>query len=123
MTGGGVVGVLLPDKKAHKHVTDSLIEAARRQGITVKRLEEGQPLDQAGHLDALVHKIRTPGKAAGGPQAECPAGWGALHARPGTGLGRRPAARSHDACSPPAWRRVGTGARTVQTGAPRPPLA
>ncbi|KFM26224.1 Inositol-tetrakisphosphate 1-kinase 1 [Auxenochlorella protothecoides] len=55
-----VLGILLPQKKACKHLTPALLHRAADEGVTLRVLEEGVPLAAQGHFDVLLHKIRSP---------------------------------------------------------------
>lgn len=65
-TRSPVLGILLPQKKASKHLTPSLLHHASAEGVTLRVLEEGVPLISQGRFDVLLHKIRSPGGTIGG---------------------------------------------------------
>ena len=47
--------------QAKKHLTPKLIDSALQQGIRLIPADPSKPLEELGHIDALLHKIRDEG--------------------------------------------------------------
>jgi hypothetical protein len=56
------VGVALKKEKARKHIRDELLSCAERNGIKIVVIDEFRPLEEQGPFDAILQKIRRPGR-------------------------------------------------------------
>lgn len=54
------VGFALKKEKAQKHIRRELVECAKSRGIEIVLIDECTPLEQQGHFDAILQKIRHP---------------------------------------------------------------
>ena len=54
------VGFALKKEKAQKHIRKELVECAKSRGIEIVLIDEYVPLEDQGHFDAILQKIRRP---------------------------------------------------------------
>lgn len=54
------VGFALKKEKARKHIRKELVECAKSRGIEIVVIDEWIPLEDQGHFDVILQKIRRP---------------------------------------------------------------
>ena len=56
-----IVGMALKKDKAKKHISQKLIDRAAEHGIMLKVIDENVALEDQGHFDVILQKIRRRG--------------------------------------------------------------
>jgi hypothetical protein len=57
-----VIGLALKNEKWDKHINQSLLNKAREAGFLLKKVDHTIPLEEQGRLDAVLQKLRRPGR-------------------------------------------------------------